>query len=189
MGLQFIQVLVIRQICCKMLITAERIQINEHRISFHLSRILHPQVIGIRKHGHDFLLYLILGIRQVYAVSKGFAHFSLAVYTGQTQTRLIVRQKDIRLHQGIPVNTVELMDDFPGLLNHGRLVLTYRNRGRLKGGNVRCLADWVCEEAHRNAGLKVAHLNLGFYGRIALKPGYGHQIHIVKRHLAQLRHL
>ena len=61
-----------------------------------------PQVIGIRKHGHDFFSsYLILGIRQVYTVPKGFAHFSLAVYTGRTQTRLIVRQKDIRLHQGL----------------------------------------------------------------------------------------
>ena len=88
-------------------------QVNEYRVAFHLARVFHPQMVGVCKHGHDFLLYLILGIRQVYAVSKGFAHFSLAVYTGQTQTRLIVRQKDIRLHQGIPVNTVELMDDFP----------------------------------------------------------------------------
>ena len=169
MGLQFIQVLVIRQICFKMLITAERIQINEHRISFHLSRILHPQVIGIRKHGHDFLLYLILGIRQIYAVSKGFTHFSLAVYTGQAQTRLIVRQKDIRLHQGIPVNTVELMDDFPGLLNHGRLVLTYRNSSRLESGNIGSLTDRISKKSHRDASFKVMHLDFGFHRRITLQ--------------------
>ena len=60
----------------------------------------------------------------------------------------------------------------------------------LKGSNVRCLADWVCEEAHWNAGLKVAHLNLGFYGRIALEAWirspnpYGKNVIS-----AQLRHL
>ena len=73
-------------------------------------------MIRIREHGHDFLLYLVLGIRQVNAVSKGFAHLSLAVYTGQAQTRLIVRQKDVRLYQSLPVDTVKFVYNFPGLL-------------------------------------------------------------------------
>ena len=81
------------------------------------------------------------------------------------------------------------MDDFPGLLNHGSLVLTHRHRSGFKSGDVRRLADGVGEKAYWDAGLKVAHLNLRLYRGIALKAGNGYHVHIIESHFAQLGHL
>ena len=81
------------------------------------------------------------------------------------------------------------MDDLSGLLDHGRLVFSYRHGRRLKGSNVRSLADGIGEKANRNACFKVAHLNLRFYRRISLETGNRHKIHIVEGHLTELRDL
>ena len=45
-----------------MLLFAERIQIDEYRITFHLARIFDAQMVRIGEHGHNFLLYFLLGI-------------------------------------------------------------------------------------------------------------------------------
>ena len=81
------------------------------------------------------------------------------------------------------------MHDFLRLLDHGSLVLAYGNRGGMESGDIRRLADGIGEKAHRNAGLKVPHLNLGFHCRISLQPGYRDQIHVIKGKLTQLRNL
>ena len=75
-GLKLIQVLVIRQICFKMLIPAECIQINKYRVAINISRILNTKMIRIREHGHNLLLNLICLIGKINAVSKRFTHFS-----------------------------------------------------------------------------------------------------------------
>ena len=81
------------------------------------------------------------------------------------------------------------MHDLPGLLNHWSLVLAHRNRSCLEGSDVGCLADGIGEKSHRDAGLKITHLDLRLNRGIALKAGYGHQIHVIEGHLTQFRYL
>ena len=59
----------------------------------------------------------------------------------------------------------------------------------MERGNIRRLADRIGKKAHRNACLKITHLNFRLHGRIPLQPGNGNQIHIIKRKLAQFRNL
>ena len=58
----------------------------------------------------------------------------------------------------------------------------------MEGGDVRSLTDGVAEEAHRDAGLKVAHMDLALDGGVALQAAHGDEVHIVEAQLSQFRH-
>ena len=171
-----------------MLRSAESIQIGKDGIAFHLSRVLHTDVVRVGVHAHDFLLDVLRLIRQIDTVAKGLAHLSLAIGTRQTHADLIFRQQDIRHGQCLAIYAVKLMDNFTGLLYHRHLVLTCRYGSRTECGDICSLADGIGKESYRNARLKIAHLNFRLHGWIALQTGYSNQIHIIYRQLSELGH-
>jgi hypothetical protein len=187
-GLDLIQILVLRPELSKVLRAAEGVQIDEHRVALHLAGVLDPQVVGVGVHGHDLLLDVLRLLRQIDAVAQALAHLGLAVNAGQAQAGSILGQNDLRLHQRVAVHGVELVHDLAALLDHGLLVLTGGHRGGLEGGDIGRLADGVAEEAHRDAGLEVAHLDLALHGGVALQAAHGDQIHIIEAQFRQLRH-
>ena len=188
MCLQLVEVLVLGQELGKVLRAAERIQIDEDGVALHLAGVLHPQVVRVGVHGHDLLLDVPGLVGEVDAVAEALAHLGLAVGAGQAQAGAVLRQNDLRLHQSLTVDGVELMDDLAALLDHGALVLACGDGSGLEGGDVRGLADGVSEEAHRDAGLEVLLLDLGLDGGVALQAGDGDEVHIIEAQLGQLRH-
>ena len=188
MCLQLVEVLVLGQELGKVLRAAECIQIDEDGVALHLAGVLHAQVVRVGVHGHDLLLDVLGLVGEVDAVAEALAHLGLAVGAGQAQAGAVLRQNDLRLHQSLTVDGVELMDDLAALLDHGALVLTCGDGSGLEGGDVRSLADGVSEEAHRDAGLEVLLLDLGLDGGVALQAGDGDEVHIIEAQLGQLRH-
>ena len=188
MCLQLVEVLVLGQELGKVLRAAECIQIDEDGVALHLAGVLHAQVVRVGVHGHDLLLDVLRLVGEVDAVAEALAHLGLAVGAGQAQAGAVLGQNDLRLHQSLTVDGVELMDDLAALLDHGALVLTCGDGSGLEGGDVRSLADGVSEEAHRNAGLEVLLLDLGLDGGVALQAGDGDEVHIIETQLGQLRH-
>ena len=151
-----------------MMLLAECIQINEYRIAIHLSRIRNLQMVRIGEHIHNLLLHIVCTVGKVNTVVQRLAHLRLSVNTRKPQTCLIGRKQHFRLHQSLPVNGIEFPHDLLGLLQHRKLVFPYRHRRSFKRRDIRCLTDRVGEKSHRNACLKISHLNLGFNGRISL---------------------
>ena len=188
MCLQLVEVLVLGQELGKVLRAAECIQIDEDGVALHLAGVLHAQVVRVGVHGHDLLLDVLRLVGEVDAVAEALAHLGLAVGAGQAQAGAVLGQNDLRLHQSLTVDGVELMDDLAALLDHGALVLTCGDGSGLEGGDVRGLADGVSEEAHRDAGLEVLLLDLGLDGGVALQAGDGDEVHIIEAQLGQLRH-
>ena len=188
MCLQLVEVLVLGQELGKVLRAAECIQIDEDGVALHLAGVLHAQVVRVGVHGHDLLLDVLGLIGEVDAVAEALAHLGLAVGAGQAQAGAVLGQNDLRLHQSLTVDRVELMNDLAALLDHGALVLTCGDGSGLEGGDVRSLADGVSEEAHRDAGLEVLLLDLGLDGGVALQAGDGDEVHIIEAQLGQLRH-
>jgi len=68
------------------------------------------------------------------------------------------------------------------------LILTGRHSSGTECRDIRCLADGVGEEAHRDAGLEVPHLDLALHGGVALQAAHGDEVHIVEAQLSQFRH-
>ena len=188
MCLQLVEVLVLGQELGKVLRAAECIQIDEDGVALHLAGVLHAQVVRVGVHGHDLLLDVLGLIGEVDAVAEALAHLGLAVGAGQAQAGAVLGQNDLRLHQSLTVDGVELMDDLAALLDHGALVLTCGDGSGLEGGDVRSLADGVSEEAHRDAGLEVLLLDLCLDGGVALQTGNGDEVHIIEAQLGQLGH-
>ena len=145
-------------------------------------------MVGVGVHGHDLLLDVLGLIRQVDAVAQALAHLGLAIDAGQAQAGGILGQHDLRHGQGLAVDSVELVHDLAALLQHGHLILTGRHSGGTERRDIRCLADGVGEEAHRDAGLEVPHLDLALHGGVALQAAHRDQIHIIEAQLGQLRH-
>ena len=188
MCLQLVEVLVLGQELGKVLRAAERIQIDEDGVALHLAGVLHAQVVRVGVHGHDLLLDVLRLVGEVDAVAEALAHLGLAVGAGQAQAGAVLGQNDLRLHQSLTVDGVELMDDLAALLDHGALVLACGDGSGLEGGDVRSLADGVSEEAHRDAGLEVLLLDLRLDGGVALQAGDGDEVHIIEAQLGQLGH-
>ena len=188
MCLQLVEVLVLGQELGKVLRAAECIQIDEDGVALHLAGVLHAQVVRVGVHGHDLLLDVLRLVGEVDAVAEALAHLGLAVGAGQAQAGAVLGQNDLRLHQSLTVDGVELMDDLAALLDHGALVLACGDGSGLEGGDVRSLADGVSEEAHRDAGLEVLLLDLGLDGGVALQAGDGDEVHIIEAQLGQLGH-
>ena len=188
MGLQLVQVGVVRQIPGEELIPAEGVQIHEHRVALGLPRVGHLQVVGVGEHPHDLGADVLRLVRQIDAVAQGLAHLGLAVRARQPQTGGVVRQQGRRLYQRLAVQLVEPPYDLSRLLDHGQLVLAHGHGVRHERGDVRRLADGVGEEAHGDAVVKAPQLDLRLHGGIALQPGQRHQVHVVERQLRQLAH-
>ena len=189
MILECVQILIIRQIFCKMLRPAESIEIGEHGIPFHLSRVLHPDVPRIREHTHHLLLHHIGRVRKIDAVAQRLAHLRLSVSSRQTEAGCIVRKQSLRLHKHIRVvNPVELAHNLAALLQHRLLVFSHRHGRGLESRDVGSLAHRISKKSRRNApSFKFAHLDFALHGRIALQTGDSHQIHIIERQLAEFR--
>ena len=151
-----------------MLGLAERVEVDEHGVILRVARILAAQVRRVGEHGHDLLADLLGAVGEVDAVAEGLAHFRLAVDAGQALAGLIFGQQCLRLYQYRCIYGVEFVYDLSGLFDHGQLVTTYGNGGRLESGNIGSLADGISEKSHRDAGFEVTHLNLTLYGRVSL---------------------
>ena len=171
-----------------MLGTREDIEIGEDRIALDLAGIFDADMVGVGVHRHDLLLHLRRRIGDVDTIAKGFRHLRLAVRAGKTHRRLLRGEQALRLDERLAVDLVELAHDLARLLQHRLLIFAHGDGRRLKCRDVRRLADRIGEEAHRDARLKVAHLNLRLDRRIALQARNRHEIHIVSRHLEELRH-
>ena len=189
MILQFIQILIIRQIFFKMFICTECIQISENGISFYLSRIRYLQMIRICIHSHDLLSYFFLGIRQINTVTKGFTHLCFSIRSRKTATAFVLRNQRFRHNQCFSIYTVEFVYDLTALFDHRKLILTYRYSRCLKRCDICCLADRISKESYRNTCFKITHLDLRFNCWVSLKTGYRNQIHIIKRKFCQFRYL
>ena len=95
-------------------------QIDEDGVALHLAGVLHAQVVRVGVHGHDLLLDVLGLIGEVDAVAEALAHLGLAVGAGQAQAGAVLGQNDLRLHQSLTVDRVELMNDLAALLDMGR---------------------------------------------------------------------
>ena len=188
MILELFKVLIFRKEFREIFIPAECFQINKYRVALHTSRILHAKMIRVGKHGHDFFLNIGFFIRKVNAVAERFAHFGFAVDTRQTQACFVGRKHDLRIGQCLAVNSIEFVYNFFALLDHRHLILANRYMCCTESGDVCCLADRVTEKSNRNAGFKISHLNLGFYGRVTLYTCHCNKIHIIKCKLCQFRY-
>ena len=146
-------------------------------------------MVWIGEHGLHTLADFVGSIGKVDAVAERFAHLRFSIGSGQAQAGAVLRKKNLRFHKGRTISIVEAADNFAGLLNHGLLVFAYGHGRGLECGYIGGLAYGICEESHRYVGLEVAHFDFRFHGRVALKPRYCYQIHVVERKLAQFRHL
>ena len=151
-----------------MLRLAESIQVSEYRVALQMSGIADQQMLGIGVHTHDLGAYIVCAVCQIDAVAKGFTHFRLAIDAGQSLTCLIFRQQCLGLYQYRCIYGVEFVYDLSGLFDHGQLITTYGNGGRLESGNIGSLADGIGKKSHRDAGFEVTNLNLTLYGRVSL---------------------
>ena len=90
--------------------------------------------------------------------------------------------------QCLAVCAVELLDDLPGLLDHGQLVLSDRNDRRVKSCDIGSLGNRISEETCRQSLVcKSAHLHLRFYSGIAGEAGCRDKVHIIKSQRMQRR--
>ena len=126
-------------------------------------------MVGVCVHRLYPLAYIALGIRKIDAVAQRLAHLRLAIGTGQTETGRIVRQEYLRLNECIAISVVEPSHYLTRLFNHRLLIFSCGYGSGIESGYIRCLTYGVCEEADRNVGLEVTHLDFGLYRRVALE--------------------
>ena len=189
MILHLVKVLVFQAVLLKVLVFRESVEISEDRVPFHLTGIFHPQVVLIGVHRLHFLPDFLFGIREVDAVAERLAHLRLAVGAGKAHAGGVAGKKYFRKHERLAVDGVELLDDVPGLLKHGLLVLAGRDCRGLEGRDVGGLAHGVSQEAYGDAVLEAAHLYFRFQGRVALQPSLTEKVHIVEAQFAERRDL
>ncbi len=165
------------------LVGVEGIQIGEHRIALHLTRIAHLEVVGVGIHGEHRLLDLVARHAELYGVAEGLGHLGLAVDAGQAAG---VAQNGLALGQHLLANQrVEAAHYLVGLLQHGQLILAHRHMGGAKGGDVGGLADRIDQEAGRQAALEPFLLDLRLDGGVALQPGDADQVEVIGRQLGE----
>ena len=189
-GLQFVQVLVLRPELGKVLIRGEGVKIGEHGVTLHMTRVIQVHMRRIGIHRAHLLPYLISRVGEVDAVAKALRHLLLAIRTGQTTGCQILGQHDIRLHEHGCIDLIEAAHQFTCHLQHRLLVLTHGHRGRLEQRDVGSLTDRIAEEAQRNTlTLKAAHLDLCLHRRVALHTTDGDQVHQIGGQFGQFRDL
>ena len=187
MRLELVQVGVIGQIALEMLVAAEGRQVDEHRVVLRVAGVGNAQVVGVGVHVHDLGADLVGFVGKIDAIAQGFAHLRAAVGAGQAQTGGIIGQYGGRLHQCRAIEIVEAAHNLAGLFQHGELIFTHGHGVRHEGGDVRCLAHGVAQEARRNACAEVPHLDLVLYGGVAFQTRQRHEVQIVEGQFAQLR--
>ena len=186
--LHFLQAAVLRAEGGEVFISAERIEIREDRISFHMPRIVAAQMGRIGEHGHDLRLDILRRVGEIDAVADGLAHLRLAVRAGQAQAGLVCRKDDVWFDQDLAIDIIELADDLACLLEHRLLVFAGRDMGGLEGRDIARLADRVAEEAGRDAGFEILLLDLCLDRRISLETRNGDEVHVVHGEFGELRH-
>jgi len=186
---QFLKILIFRKVFCKIVIIAEGIQIDKYAVAIQFARILNADMVRICVHTHDFLADHFRFICQINAVAQRFTHLGLAICTRETHTCLILRKQSLWLHQNFIVSAVKTADDLSGLFDHRKLVFAHRYDVCLESSNIGSLADRICKETYRDAGLEAAHLNLTFYRRVTLQAGNGYQVAVVKSQFSQFRYI
>ena len=155
-----------------------------------MAGLLDVYMLGVGVHAVHLLLQLLGGIAQIDAVAQRLGHLGLAIRTGKAEACCIVWEHDIGFHQCFTIYIIKATHYFAALLQHGFLVLTGRNGGSLKQGNIGSLAYRIGKETHGDTlSGKATHLHLCLHRGIALKTGYGHEVHEVEREFAQLGNL
>lgn len=75
----------------------------------------------------------------------------------------------------MPGKVGQAPDDLVGLLDHGELVVTHRDKGRPEAGNIGCLADGIGEEARGYVPREAAKLHLRPHGRVTFESSDGYE--------------
>ena len=76
----------------EVLIAAESVQIGEHGVTLHVTRVADLKVVRVGKHTLHLFVYFFGAIRKVYAVSERFAHLGLSVSSRESQASLLLRK-------------------------------------------------------------------------------------------------
>ncbi len=161
----------------------KRVEVRKHHVPLNLPRVAHLQMIRVGVHGADRAMNGLFAGRKVQRVAQRFRHLGAAVDAGQAagvaQHRLTVAQH--RSGQ----QTVHLVHNLVGLLNHRQLVVADGHALGLKRGDVRRLADGVGHKPDRQRAGKALLRNLVFHRRVTLHAGDGNDVHIQHRQLGE----
>ena len=172
-----------------MLRTREGLQIGKDGVPLQMTRVAHAEMLRVCIHGLDARRHRIRIVREVDAIAEGLGHLCLAVCARETAGSCVARNQRLRLHEHRRINRIELPDNLSRLLDHRQLILTDRHRSRLKGRDIRRLADRIGEEADRDIRLEIPELNLILHGRVALQSGDRDEIRVEEGELSEFRDL
>ena len=101
----------------------------------------------------------------------------------------VLRQEDVGLDEHLTIDVVETAYELARDLEHGLLVFAGRHGGSLEERDVGCLRHGIAEEAQRDVGLEVAHLDFGLHRGIALHARDGDEVHQIGGELGELGYL
>ena len=146
----------------------ERFKVCENGVALKISGLIHAHTRRSVRHLLHLLPYVGSRIAEVNAVAERLRHLLLAVSSGQTTCRSILRQHDFRLHKHLAISLVEAANKLACHLNHWFLVFAGGHSCGLEQRYVGSLAYRIAEETKRYVGLKVAHLDLSLHSRVAL---------------------
>ena len=146
----------------------ERFKICEYGVALKISGFIHAHTRRSVRHLLHLLPYVGSRIAEINTVAERLRHLLLAVSSGQTACRSILRQHDFGFYKHLAVCLVEAANKLACHLNHWFLVFAGRHCSGLEECNVGSLAYRIAEETKRNVGFKVAHLYLSLHSRVAL---------------------
>ena len=151
-----------------------------------MTRVADVQMSGVGIHRAHLLPHLVGRVAEVDAVAKRLRHLLLAISAGQAACGKVLGQHDFRLNENGGVGLVEAANEFARHLDHRLLVLAHRHGRRLEKCDVGSLRNGIAEEAQRDVGLEVAHLDFSLHRRIALYAADGDEIHQIGGELGEL---
>ena len=184
--LELVEVLVFRPVLCEVGIGGEGIEIGEHGIAFDVSGVADVEVCGVGIHGAYLLPYLVGGVGEIDAVAEALRHLLLAIGAGEAACGEVLGEHDLRLYEDGRIDLVEAAHELACDLEHGLLVFACGHGGSLEERDVGSLRDGIAEEAERDVGFEVAHLDLRLHRGIALHARDGDEVHEIGGELGKL---
>ena len=155
-----------------------------------MSGIVEVDVLGIGVHRAHLLPDIFSRVREIDTVAEALRHLLLAIRTGQTTSRHVLRQHDIGFREHLCIDLVKTASELTRHLQHRLLILTDGHRGRLEQQNIRSLRHGVAEETEGHAlAFEATHLDLRLHRRIALNARDTDEVHQIGSQLSQFRNL
>ena len=183
---QLVEVLVFGPEVAEVVVGGESVEVGEYGVALDVARVVEIDVLGVGVHRAHLLPHFVGGVAEIDAVAERFRHFLLAVGAREATRREVFGQHDFRLHEHLAVGVVEAAHEFARHLDHWLLVFAHRHGGGLEERDVGGLRHGVAEEAERDVGLEVAHLDFGLHRGIALHAAHGDEVHQIGGELGQL---